>query len=351
MGSLMTRKRALAVIGAALLLSAGMALAFAYSTWSHLNRVTIDRPAGVGALAQEGDDREDEDAESPAPGSTDDVEIVLLVGSDSRDELDDLEGFGDFGGRRADVVMVLIRTRSATAVLSLPRDLLVDDPCTGQSTRLNTLLAGCGDHLNGPSMLVHGVERLIGERVDHYAMADFVGFQQVVDRIGGYEICVDLPVRDQRAGLELPEGCTQATGAQTLAWLRSRHTQELTADGWRVMPGMNDLARNQRQRQFIIDIMSRLSDFSSLQALTTTARAVAPHLTVDDQLTMSDAVSLAWALRGLDRGDLTELEVPVADHVTGEGAAVLVATIPIGEIVAAFLEAHATADLTGSLAG
>ena len=40
-----------------------------------------------------------------------------------------------------------------------------------------------------------------------------------------------------RARLALPAGCTQATGAQTLAWLRSRNTQELTAEGWRAHAG------------------------------------------------------------------------------------------------------------------
>ena len=347
----MTRKRILTIVGAAILLAAGMAFAFAYSTWSEVNRVTIERPPpGVGPLAQEGEE-EERDQVPALPTSTEGVEIVLLVGSDSRDELDELDGFGDFSGRRADVVMVLIRTRSATAVLSLPRDLVVDDLCSGRSSRLNALLEGCADQLNGPSLLLNGVERLIGEKVDHYAMVDLAGFQEVVDAIGGYEICLERPVRDQRAGLELSEGCTTATGAQTLAWLRSRRTQELTGEGWRVMPGMNDLARNERQRRFIIDVMSGLSGFTSPQALTTTARALAPHITVDDQLDLSEAVTLAWALRALDRGDFTELEVPVVDHVSENGAAVLVPTIPVNEIVAAFLETHATAGRHDAFAG
>lgn len=348
----MTRKRLFVVIAAALVLIAGgMALVFAYSTWSDVNRVTIERPPpeGGGALAQEGEDEAGED--SPSPSSTDGVELALFVGSDSRDQLDELDGFGDFGGQRADVVMVLIRTRGATAVLSLPRDLLVDDPCSGRSSRLNALLEGCGDRLNGPSLLLNAVERLIGERIDHYAMVDLAGFPEVVDAIGGYEICLERPVRDRRAGLELPEGCTLASGAQTLAWLRSRHTQELTAGGWQVMPGMNDLVRNQRQRGFIIEVLSGLSRFSSPQALTTTARAVAPHLTVDDQLTLSEAVNLAWALRGLKQGDFTELEVPVIDHITENGAAVLVPRTPIDEIVGVFLETHATAELPDARAG
>ncbi len=322
------------------LLVIGLGVGFAYSTWGRVNRVTIDRqqePAGVAAL-------EPGEEEQVEPDAVDlNEEIFLLVGSDSRDQLTDLEGFGAFEGRRADVVMVLIATPSGTALLSLPRDLLVTEPCRDSETRLNALLEGCVGIMNGPTLLLRTVEDLIGERVDHYAMVDFAGFQEVVDVVGGYEICVDRPVRDRRASLSLPAGCTLADGAQTLAWLRSRHTQELTEGGWEIMPGMNDLVRNERQRAFLIDMMSRLSDFSSPQALAASANALAPHITVDQELTLGDAVDLAWIMRGLERGDITELEVPVYDHVTEDGASVLLPSVRVDKLVADFLDGHVVA--------
>jgi LCP family protein required for cell wall assembly len=235
--------------------------------------------------------------------------------------------------------------------MSLPRDLWVGESCSGREDRLNALLEGCEGVMNGPTRLVLGVEKLIGEPVDHYAMVDLAGFQEVVDEVGGYEICVDNEVRDPKANLALPAGCTTADGAQTLAWLRSRHTQELTSDGWRVMAGMNDLARNERQRGFLIDMMSRLSDFTSPQALATLARTMAPHLTIDDELTLGDAVDLAWAMRGLDGGHITELEVPVVDHLTDDGAPVLLPVQPVEEIVAGFLDSASTASASGAIGG
>jgi LCP family protein required for cell wall assembly len=201
--------------------------------------------------------------------------------------------------------------------------------------------------MNGPTLLLSSVEDLIAEPVDHYAMVDLAGFQEVVDQLGGYEICVERPVRDLRANLSLPAGCTLAGGAETLAWLRSRHTQELTESGWRVLPGVNDLMRNQRQRDFLIDMMSRLSDFSSPRALTSAAGALAPYVTVDDQLSLTDAVSLAWIMRGLDRGQITELEVPVMDHVADDGSAVLLPVTPVEDLVAGFLSGDAVAEAPG----
>jgi LCP family protein required for cell wall assembly len=234
------------------------------------------------------------------------------------------------------VVMVFIRTGDRVGVLSLPRDLLVTDRCNGSNSKLALMLEGCR-LLNGPSILTAVVEDLIGETVDHFAMIDLAGFQEVVDEVGGYEICVERPVRDGLSGLDLPAGCTRADGSQTLAWLRSRTTEELTEDGWLIMPGMNDLVRNERQREFLVDMMGRLSDFSSPQDIASTASAVAPHVTVDEDMSLMGAVDFAWSMRGLGSGDVEELEVAVYDDVTAQGAAVLRPSEPIDEIVAEFL--------------
>jgi len=317
------------------------AAGFALSTWGEVNRVSIDRPTDDPVEAAPSKDAEEKSTddvdEVPAGSDRQGIDVLLIVGSDSRDDLDDLSGFGEFEGTRADVVIVMIRTDVETAVLSLPRDLLIDDRCGGAQSRLNVMLEGCGDDLNGPTLITLAVEDLIGETVDHFAMVDLAGFQGAVDAIGGYQICVENPVRDRRANLELPAGCSQVSGDQTLAWLRSRSTQELTANGWRVMAGVNDLARNERQREFMIDIMGRLSDFTSPQAMASAAQSIAPFVTVDAELTLAEAVDLAWALRRMGSGAIRELDVPVYDFTTEAGAAVLVASVPIDEIVAGFL--------------
>lgn len=306
--------------------------------------MTIDRPdsdASSGAVAEE------EDA-APQPEASEEPEVVdpglqvyLLVGSDSRIDLEDTEGFGDFEGSRADVVMVLIKKGNRAGLLSLPRDLLVEDPCRDRSEKVSELLQGCLT-MNGATLLTVTVEELIGEQIDHFALVDLAGFQAAVDAVGGYEICVERPVRDRRASLELPAGCTQATGEQTLAWMRSRQTQELTEDGWRTMPGVNDLARNERQRAFIIDIMGRIGDVTSPQDMAQAAQAIAPYVTVDSELSLMGAVDLALTMRGLDSGAVTQLSVPVYDDTTSGGAAVLRASTPVEDIVAEFLSSTAS---------
>lgn len=331
------------LIGAALVVIVVLSATaiWAATTWGDVTRVSLDRTdneASHGAVAQDQDVTE---AEAAAEELVDEERrVFLIVGSDSREDLEDTEGFGQFDGTRADVVMLLIKDGENTGLLSLPRDLLVEDPCGDSADRLSVMLEGCARY-NGPSQLTRAVENVVDQEIDHFAMVDLAGFQEAVDAIGGYEICVENPVRDRRANLELPAGCTEANGEQTLAWMRSRHTQELTDSGWEAMPGMNDLARNERQREFLIDMMGRFADVSSPQAMASAAQAVAPYVTVDSELSLSSAVNLALTLRGLDSGDVTELEVPVYDAETEEGAAVLMPSRPVDEIVAEFLSATA----------
>ena len=87
----------------------------------------------------------------------------------------------------------------------------------------------------------------------------------------------------------------------------------------------------------MVSMLSRLSDFGSPQDIAAVAQAVAPNVTVDDELTLVDAVGLAWTMRGLGTGSVNTLEVPVANFTTAWGAQVLVATVDVSEIVASYL--------------
>jgi LCP family protein required for cell wall assembly len=339
-------KRRLLISGAVIaLLLVGAGAVFAAYTWGQVDRVSIDRPSSDGAEASEANPEGAEEGAEQDEGEGIEIvdpgrQVYVLVGSDSRDNLDDSDGFGDFSGARADVIMVLFKEPASTGLLSIPRDLLVENPCGGSDDRISAVLEGCGRY-NGPTALTLAVEDLIGQTIDHFALVDFAGFEQAVDVVGGYEICVDNPVRDARANLDLPAGCTEADGEQTLAWLRSRRTQELTDDGWQTVAGVNDLARNERQRDFLIDMMHRAGNISSPTAMLSVARTVAPYVTVDSDLSVMDAVSLGFTMQGLRSGAIVEMEIPVSDATTPGGASVLVPAEPVEEIVAEFLSAAA----------
>jgi LCP family protein required for cell wall assembly len=260
----------------------------------------------------------------PISGET----TFLLVGTDDRTGLDDLSDFGEFEGRRADVV-VLATVRpeqNEVRLVSLPRDLVAPDLCGEfDEIRLADVLDGCGS-IPGETLLQLTVERMTSIGIDHVASVGLDGFQEAVDRLGGYEICLEHPVRDPASGLDLPAGCTTAEGEQTLAWIRSRRTEELVDGRWRTIPGANDLARNERERAFLIDMFERIIDAINVRQLQGLAAVVAPHIALDTSLDLPRLIQTGWHMRLLTTDDIDSVAVPVVDD-TLRGMAVLRPTV------------------------
>ena len=121
----------------------------------------------------------------------------------------------DQEGVYADAVLFwLAPTNGGDPVLvSLPRDLLVIDPCTGEETKLDRTLAGCGEDVSGPELVALAVEDYTGIAVDHFATFGFEGFVEVIDSLGGVEICVEYALR---------EGATDICFRPGVRWLMER---------------------------------------------------------------------------------------------------------------------------------
>lgn len=253
------------------------------------------------------------------------INSILLVGNDNRP---------GFGGNRADVIMlVMFPDGENPAVVSIPRDLYLENPCTGDFSRINATFNGCGDDATGPELLAITVQNFTGVEVDHFALFEFEGFKSIIDEVGGVTICVENPVFDWRAELELPAGCIQATGTEALGWVRSRSPQELVDGVWRPMPGQSDLTRIQHQQDVIFQLFERLDDFGSLGELTDIVDALSEAFVVDEDLSIANAISIVWDLRGLSIEDVTTLDIPVDGYVTPGGAQVLVPTQPFSEVL------------------
>ncbi len=247
----------------------------------------------------------------------------LIVGSDA-------------GGARADVIVFALfpAGRDQPVMLSLPRDLYLPNRCGPTYTRINATLAGCGTSVNGPTLLALAVEDFTGVPVDHFALFDFGGFERIIDALDGVDICVDRPVRDRRSFLDLEAGCTNASGEQALAWVRSRSTEELRNGTWQFMRGVNDLTRNDRQQDVILAMFAKLKDFDSPSQLASIVESLSNEFTLDDQLGVADAISLAaWSLRRLEADEITRLRIPVREFTTDSGDRVLLPTASFSELL------------------
>ncbi|MDN8624279.1 LCP family protein [Corynebacterium kroppenstedtii] len=170
----------------------------------------------------------------------------LLVGSDSRDGLsedqqNELSTGGDTGGGRTDsIILVHIPFVGKATMVSIPRDSYVDVPGHGKD-KVNASYA-----LGGPQLLQQTVEQATGLRIDHYAEIGFGGFAGVVDAVGGVKICVEQPMDDPLAGINLQPGCQKLDGPTALGFVRSRHSMD---DG--------DIGRARNQRTFLAALVKK----------------------------------------------------------------------------------------------
>ena len=254
-----------------------------------------------------------EDAQYPA-------ENYLLVGSDSRDGIvagsDDYAYVGDtqlVGGRRSDTIMILRQERNGgAALMSLPRDLWVEIAGTGESQRINSA------YNDGPERLAATVSQSLGIPIHHYVEVDFLGFKEIVDRIGGVEVCTNTAARDIHSGLNLQPGCQNLNGDMALAFARSRYYEEWDGTDWKMDPRA-DLGRIERQQLFIREAVNGLMHDieSSPFKAGDTIEAVTDSVRIDPNL---DPIKAAQALRQAATQGLHTYALPVYNDTVGDAA-------------------------------
>lgn len=218
----------------------------------------------------------------------------LVIGSDSRARLDSLKNFGEAAGERSDVIMLVkVYPQDGTAqMLSIPRDLLVEIPGHG-TNRINAAYS-----YGGAPLMVRTVKAVTGLPIHHYVEVDFVGFQAIVDQVGGVPVEFPYPARDTKSGLDVPAGLSMLDGQQALAYARSRHYQEQRDGRW-VSVDASDIGRTARQQQLVLAILQALKKPSTLTETGAVVGSFASHLTVDSTLLDSSLIQLAYQMRSI----------------------------------------------------
>lgn len=284
---------------------------------------------GAGAaygLRQAGKVQRVDTAESLTPvESLDQPYTVLLVGTD------------DLADRQQSAntdTMLLVRVdpiANRLGVVSIPRDLWVD--IDGHSARINSAFA-----LGGPESLIDTIEANLGVAVNHYIQVSMNGFRDLVDEVGGVDVNVAVPVRDQNSGLDLGVGCQTLDGAQALSLTRSRYFQIFGANGtWQSDP-MSDVSRMARQRTLLLvalrEVQAQSLDPFHVDGLVETLLA---NSQVDQTYSLGDLAATLRFVHGVPLDTIDQGMVPASGATRG-GASVLVAPENAKEIVSSILE-------------
>ena len=246
---------------------------------------------------------------------------VLVTGSDSREGLtreEQLElstGLDDFGPERTDTIFLLTVQGGEAAMLAFPRDLWVTR-CDGSVGRINV-----AQSIDGPGCLVDTVRQLSGIHAHHHVRVTFGGFRDVVDAVGGVELCLDEPIADRDAGIDLPAGCQRLDGADALGYVRVRKIDD-------------DLQRIQRQQAFVQALAREVTQPAVLFNPVTLWRLsgdAGQAVQVDDSLGPLSMFQLARSGRSLAAGEVATYTVPGTPRITSGGAWVLDADQPAAD--------------------
>ena len=257
----------------------------------------------------------------------------LVIGSDERTSSSS-PSRGFVNGSRADVIiLVLLDKESNPTLISIPRDLLIKDPCSQNIQRINASFVNndCGTSAENLSAALLNIT---GLKVNHFAKFSFEGFENIIDSFGGIEICVDETQREGYS-FEIQKGCNILSGEIALNWVVSRNTEVLDGEkimdedgndisNWKPMKGVSDLTRIKKQQQVIVSLMSSLNKFDSLNQFLKFVNALEDTFTIDNNISLVQASELIWSFRNFDFENIKKLTVPTYNYTTETKAQVLI---------------------------
>ncbi len=249
----------------------------------------------------------------------------LLVGSDSGEGLSaaQLRQF-HLGARRATLgqradTMILVhvsKKRDKALLVSFPRDSYVLIPAytdaqghkhPAQHNKLNAAFS-----FGGPRLAIATIEKNTGLTVDHYVQINVLGLANVVNSLGGVDVCLPQAVNDRDSGLDLSAGEHHVDGVTAVAYARNRHG----------LTGGSDIGRIKRQQALMGSLFRQATSTGTLLNLVKLhafLNAAVKAVKVDKELSQKDMFTLADKLRHVDAKHITMMTVPLAKHYVNHG--------------------------------
>jgi LCP family protein required for cell wall assembly len=252
------------------------------------------------------------------PPKLNNAENILLIGSDTRLHQHGIGGTtATIQGARSDTLMLLHVSpgHHDVSVMTVPRETVVpvigckpSDGTQGQTAEPGQVqLINAALNSGGPACTWKTFEDVTHIHVDHFIELDFTGFENIINDLGGVEVCLPFAVDDSVSGLNLPKGQQHISGTQALAFWRTREDLGFGSDTQRI----------QRQQFFMAALVQGIEHSGLLNSPAKIPGIIsdaADAMTTDTGLDQNAMLQIAESMRGLNSGSVQFVTAPnVAD--------------------------------------
>lgn len=224
---------------------------------------------------------------------------VLLLGIDARE--------GETMARTDTIILASVDTKTKQmALLSIPRDTRVRIPGYGWD-KINSASA-----YGGPELTMRVVSDLLDIPVRYYVLANFSGFKNIVDALGGVTIDVEQNMyhEDEENGyayqINLAKGVQRLDGDKALQYVRYRGYVS------------GDIERTQHQQKFLMALAREMMQPGVILKLP----ALAPEIYryVKTNLNPGDIYQMAMAAKKLEGTKMLAQTLPGRNINIGDGS-------------------------------
>lgn len=223
------------------------------------------------------------------------VKTYLLLGSDVRTATDPTDP-----GRTDTILLVrLYPDENMASILSLPRDLYILIPGHGED-RINAAYT-----YGGVPLLISTLREWLGVKIDHFVQIDFESFADLINDLDGAYLPIDQryynfndgSAENNYSDIDLKPGYQKLWGADTLSFVRFRHTD-------------SDFHRAARQQLFLREIGRSVREKKSSPLEIRDLIKTISKGTTSDMDSVSELLTVANTLRNLPAENIVRTVMP-----------------------------------------
>jgi LCP family protein required for cell wall assembly len=240
----------------------------------------------------------------------------LVVGSDTREGLTKEQqralrvgSTKTAAGKRSDTMLLvhISKKRDKAVIVSIPRDTFALIPAhtnaSGKLVSESYSKINSSFNWGGAPLLIETLESMTKLRIDHYVEINFAGFANMVNALGGIEVCSKVAINDPKSHLVMDAGTHVLDGIEALKYVRTRD-----------FDGMGDLGRMQRQQQFVSAVLRKATSAGVLLnpiKLVSFINSAMSAVSTDENLNKDDLITLAKQMKNLSASKVRTLTVPL----------------------------------------